>query len=72
MPSNVPSDEELFHAADELDASSDEVERVLRQRRASVAALKHLLRVGGKLLEVAEQVAIQAAIAAIQGAVTRG
>ena len=71
MPSEPPTDEELFRAADELDASTDEVERVLRQRRATLAALAHLERIAGAVLTVAEKAAIVALQAAIQGALTK-
>lgn len=67
----MPSDEELDRAADELDASTDALERAMSQRRATLAALKHLERLGGALLTVAEKAAIVALQGAIQGALTK-
>ncbi len=66
------SDSELDDVADDLDASTDAVGLAMDQRRSTLEALEHLKRVGGKLLQVAETVAIQAAIVAIQGALTKG
>lgn len=67
----MPSDEELDRAADELDASTDSLERAMAQRRATLAALAHLQRIGGALLSIAEKAAIVALQGAIQGALTK-
>lgn len=66
----MPSDgkEELDRAADDLDASTDSVERAMAQRRATLAALKHLERIAGAALTFAEKAAIVALQGAIQGA----
>lgn len=65
------SDPELEDVADDLDASSDEVDRAMDQRRSQLKALAQFERVVGRLLTAAEAAAVVALQVAIQGAMAK-
>lgn len=65
------SDPELDDVADDLDASSDEVDLAMDQRRSQLKALAQFERVVGRLLTAAEAAAVVALQLAIQGAIAK-